>query len=89
MKTTPRVERKDLLGIQTAGLPPPPTPPRSGSSSLAEMSGMFYRRVEAMGEGERVWSPDYLQSPDGTGRHETIRQRETSSHKSGGLVLRC
>jgi hypothetical protein len=41
--------------IKTAGLALPPTP-RSGSSSLAEMSGVFYRRGQAIGEGESFWS---------------------------------
>jgi hypothetical protein len=44
--------KKDLLGIQTAGLS------LSGSewSSLAEMGSGLYRRGQAMGEGETVWS---------------------------------
>jgi hypothetical protein len=53
IKTTPRVERKDLLEIQTAGLPPTP---RSGSSDLGELGSGLYRRGQAMGEGESLWS---------------------------------
>jgi hypothetical protein len=47
----PRVEKKDLL--QTAGL----SSSRSGSSSLAGMGSGLYRRGQAMGEGEGLWSP--------------------------------
>jgi hypothetical protein len=52
IKTTPRVETKDLLGIQTAGL----SLSVSEWSSLAELGSGLYRRGQAMGEGERVWS---------------------------------
>jgi hypothetical protein len=46
------VEKKDLLGIQTAGLS------LSGSewSDLAELGSGLYRRGQAMGEGESLWS---------------------------------
>jgi hypothetical protein len=46
-KTTPCVEKKDLLKAQTAGLPP------SGSecSSLAGMGRGLYRRGHTMREG--------------------------------------
>jgi hypothetical protein len=52
IKTMPCVERKDLLGIQTAGLS------LSGSewNGLAELGSGLYRRGQAMVEGERVWS---------------------------------
>jgi hypothetical protein len=50
IKATPHVEKKDLL--QTAGLTL-----RSGSSSLSEMGSGLYRRGQAMGEGESLWSP--------------------------------
>jgi hypothetical protein len=53
IKTMPHVERKDLLEIQTAGLPPYP---RSGSSDLAELGSGFYRRGQAMGKGGSLWS---------------------------------
>jgi hypothetical protein len=42
IKTTQHVERKDLLGSRPLG--------------LAEMSSVFYRKVQAMGEGESLWS---------------------------------
>jgi hypothetical protein len=53
-KTMSHVERKDLLEIQTTRLPPSP---RSGSSDLAELGSGLYRRGQAMGEGESLWSP--------------------------------
>jgi hypothetical protein len=46
--------KERFIRNQTAGLHP--STPRSGSSSLAEMGSVLYRRVQAMGEGERVWS---------------------------------
>jgi hypothetical protein len=45
------VEKKDLL--QTAGL----SPLRSESSGSAGMGSGLYRRGQAMGEGESLWSP--------------------------------
>jgi hypothetical protein len=57
IKTTPHVENKDLLRSRPQSCPPTPHSfPKSGSSGLAEMSGVFHRRVQAMGEGESVWS---------------------------------
>jgi hypothetical protein len=52
IKTTPRVERKDLLEIQTAGLS------LSGSehSGLAELGSGLYSLGQVMGEGENLWS---------------------------------
>jgi hypothetical protein len=52
IKTIPRVERKDLLGIQTAGL----SLLGLEYSSLAELGSGLYRRGQAMGKGERAWS---------------------------------
>jgi hypothetical protein len=45
--------KERFIGIQTTLLP---HPQRSGSSGLDEMSGMFYRRGQAMEEGESFWS---------------------------------
>jgi hypothetical protein len=50
IKTVPCVEKKDLL--QTAGL----SPSRSGSSSMAAVGSGLYRRGQAIGEGESLWS---------------------------------
>jgi hypothetical protein len=55
IRTTPCVERKDLLGSRPQGFPLPRSPLRS----LAGMSSVFYRMVQAMREGESFWS-DYL-----------------------------
>jgi hypothetical protein len=65
-------------------------------------SGLF-RRGQAMGEGESLWSPiicdhqmEQVNMPGWLSNwkflscfasQETIRQGETSGHKSGGLVL--
>jgi hypothetical protein len=48
------VERKDLLGTRLQGCLNPLL--RLGSSSLAEMGSVLYRRGQAMGEGESFWS---------------------------------
>jgi hypothetical protein len=45
------VEKKDLL--QNAGL----SPLRSGSSGFDGMGSGLYRRDQAMGVGESLWSP--------------------------------
>jgi hypothetical protein len=52
IKTTPCVEKKDLLGTRPQGS-------LSGSecSGLAEMGSGLYRRGQPMGEGESLWSP--------------------------------
>jgi hypothetical protein len=52
IKTTPRVEKKDLLGTRLQGCH------SFGfrESSLAEMGSGLYRRGQAMGEGESLWS---------------------------------
>jgi hypothetical protein len=47
------MEKKDLLEPELRAAPPL----RSGSSSLAEINTGLYRMGQAMGEGERVWSP--------------------------------
>jgi hypothetical protein len=52
IKTTPYEEKKDLLGAR-----PQSCPLGSGSSSLAGMGSGLYRRGQAMGEGENLWSP--------------------------------
>jgi hypothetical protein len=51
IKTTPHVERKDLLRCRLHGCPP-----RSGSINLGELGSGLYRRGQAMGEGETFWS---------------------------------
>jgi hypothetical protein len=48
--------KERFIKLQITGLPPPPHPRGQGESSLAEMSGVFYRRGQAMGEGESLWS---------------------------------
>jgi hypothetical protein len=53
IKTMPCVERKDLSGIQTAGLS---LFLGSECSGLAELGSGLYRRGQAMGEGESLWS---------------------------------
>jgi hypothetical protein len=61
------VEKKDLLGIQTAGLS------LSGSewSGLAELGSGLYRRGQAMGKTENLCF-SYLWTPDGTGQHALL-----------------
>jgi hypothetical protein len=44
--------KERFIKIQTMWL----DPLRSRSSGLGEMSGVFYKRVLAMGEGESFWS---------------------------------
>jgi hypothetical protein len=70
---------------------------------LAELGSGLYRRGQAIKEGESLWSliicghqmeqvdmPGYLSNwkfLNCFASQETIRQGETSGHKSGGLVL--
>jgi hypothetical protein len=51
IKTMPHVEKKDLLEPDCRA-----APQRSGSSGLAEMGSGLYRRSQAMGKGESLWS---------------------------------
>jgi hypothetical protein len=100
IKTTPHVERKGLL-VQTAG----PSLLGSEWGGLAKLGSGLYRRVRAMGEGERVsglwlsaitrWNRSTCLASWVTGSSWVVLQAEKQSGRekqaviNRGLVLRC